>query len=202
LFDRAEAAFDYGHLSLARTAYEKLFEVVNLEDDYGRGVHASDLTGVDIDEARARYLRAIYETEPLEGQPQMLFEQMQQVRSGLMRGRLMLEDLIQISPRPLPDREQFLADWLAFLRTQSGSEADAWLREAVRLFQGTPGLEALARTEGKTRPRAYLDWFTALAQEDKHRELLQAAQEALQSLPADLPIRRLSPTISAQPLPG
>jgi hypothetical protein len=104
----------------------------------------------------------------------------------------MLNDLIQISPRPLPDREQFLADWMAFLRTQqapSGSAADAWLREAVRLAQGPSGLEALARAEGQTRPRAYLDWFTALEREGQYQEVLAAAQEALQALPARLPIR-------------
>jgi hypothetical protein len=104
----------------------------------------------------------------------------------------MLDDLVQISPRPLPDREQFLVDWIAFLRTQSapsGSDVDAWLREAVRLAQGTAGLEALARAEGRTRPRAYLDWFTALEQEGKHREVLAASQEALQTLVARLPIR-------------
>lgn len=61
LFDRAQAAYDYGHLALAREAYEKLFELFSLEDDYGRGVSASDLAGVDIEEARARYLRAVYE---------------------------------------------------------------------------------------------------------------------------------------------
>jgi hypothetical protein len=189
LFDRSEDAFDYGQLSLARAAYQDLFELLNLEDDYGRGVHATDLAGVDLDEARARYLRAVYELEPLDGRPQALFEQMQQVRSGLLRGHLRLEELIQISPQTLPEREQFLADWIAFLRTQAGSEADAWLREAVRLSQGTPGLEALARVEGKARPRAYLDWFRALAQENKHQEILLAGQEALQTLPAQLPIR-------------
>lgn len=83
LFDRVEAAFDYGNLALARTAYQKLFEALNLEDDYGRGVHASDLTGVDLGEERARYLRAVYETEPPENRPQTLFEQMRQMRSGL-----------------------------------------------------------------------------------------------------------------------
>ncbi|MCL4301290.1 MAG: hypothetical protein KJ077_36650 [Anaerolineae bacterium] len=186
LFDRIEAAFDYGNLALARTAYQKLFEVLNLEDDYGRGVHASDLMGVDLGEERARYLRAVYEMEPPESRPQALFEQM---RSGLLKSRLMLEDLVQISPRSLPDREKFLADWIAFLWTQSGSEADGWLREAIRLSEGTPGLARLARTEGQTRPRAYLDWFTALEQEDKYQEVLLAAQEALQTLPAQLPIR-------------
>jgi hypothetical protein len=50
-------------------------------------------------------------------------------------------------------------------------------------------LEALARAEGQTRPRAYLDWFTALEEEGKHQDVLAAAQEALQALPARLPIR-------------
>lgn len=189
LFDRVEAAFDYGDLSLARTAYRKLFEVLNTEDDYGRGVRASDLTGVDIGEAGARYLRAVYETEPAGSRPQSLFTQMQQVRSWLMRSRPMLDDLIQISPRPLPDRETFLPDWITFLRAQSGADADAWLREAVWLSQGTQGLEALARTEGPARPRAYLDWFTALAEEGKYGEILAAAQKALQTLAPGLPIR-------------
>jgi hypothetical protein len=192
LFDRAEAAFDYGDVSLARAAYRKLFELLRAEDDYGRGVRASDLVGVDVDEAVARYLRAVYETEPSSRRPQALCEQMRQVQAWLFRLRPMLDDLVQISPQPLPGREQFLADWVAFLQTQSapsGSDADAWLREAVRLAHGTPGLEALARDEGRTRPRAYLDWFAALEEEGRHQEVLVAAQEALQALPARLPIR-------------
>ncbi len=189
LFDRTEATFDHGNLSLARAAYGKLFAVLNLEDDYGRGVQASDLTGVDIDAASTRYLRTIYKLEPLQERSQAIFDHLQQLRSGLMTRQLMLEDLIRISPEPLLDRKQFLTDWIAFLRTRSGSDVDAWLREAVRLSQGTSGLETLAQTEGQTRPRAYLDWFTALEQEGKHQELLLAAQEALQTLPAQLPIR-------------
>jgi len=192
LFDRAEAAFDYGELDLARAAYQRLFELLRTEDGYGRGVSVSDLTGVDADEAVARHLRAVYETEPSARRPQALCEQMRQVPAWLFSPRPMLDDLVQISPRPLPEREQFLADWIAFLRTQSapsGSDADAWLREAVRLAQGTPGLEALARAEGQMRPRAYLDWFTALEEEGKHQEALAAAQEALQTLPPRLPIR-------------
>ena len=196
LFDRAEAAFDYGNAAsgsaLARAAYQRLFELLRTEDGYGRGVSASDLTGVDADEAAARYLRAVYETEPPARRPQALCEQMRQVPAWQFGPRPMLDDLVQISPRPLPDREQFLADWIAFLRTQSapsGSDVDAWLREAVRLAQGTLGLEALARAEGQTRPRAYLDWFTALEEEGENQEVLAAAQEALQALPARLPIR-------------
>jgi len=186
LFDRAAATFDYGELALAQTAYQKLFEVLDREDDYGRGIRAYDLPTVALDEAGARYLRTVYELEPLERRPAALFEQM---RSGLTPTRPMLTDLIEISPQPLPDRAQFLPAWIDFLRAQSGREADNWLREAIRLLQGTAGLETLARTEGRKRPRAYLDWFTALAGEGKHQAVLRAAQEALERLPADLPIR-------------
>ena len=183
LFDRAAAAFDAGNVTLARTAYQHLFETLSYEDDYGRGVRAEDLQAVTLSTAPARYLRAIYDTESLAHRPAVLFEAMQQVRSWLATPRPMLEDLIQIAPQPLPDQEQFFLDWIAFLRTQSSSAADAWLREAVRLSQGTTGLETLARAEGVQRPRAYLDWCAALAAEGKPQAVLAAAHEALQSAP-------------------
>lgn len=192
LFDRADAAFDYGEFALARTAYRMLFDVLEKEDDYGRGVHVHDLSGVDTNEVVARYLRAIYEVEPPARRVETLYLHMQRFSDWSFRFRPMLDDLVQISPRPLPERESFLEEWIAFLRKQegpSGSLVDAWLREAVRLAQGTSGLEALARAEGQTRPRAYLDWFSVLEEEGRYREVLIAAREALQDLPAQLPIR-------------
>ena len=189
LFDRAAAAFDAGNVTLARTAYQHLFAMLSYEDDYGRGVRAEDLQGVSLSAALARYLRAVYDTESPAHRPVVLFESMLQVRSWLTSLRPMLEDLRQITHPPLPDEEQFFLDWIAFLRTQSSREADAWLREAVRLSQGTTGLEALARAEGVQRPRAYLDWCAALAAEGKLPAVLAAAHEALQTLPSLLPIR-------------
>jgi tetratricopeptide (TPR) repeat protein len=189
LFDRATAAFDAGNVTLVRTAYQHLFETLSYEDDYGRGVRAENLQDVALSEAGARYLRAVYDTESPAHRPAVLFETMLQVRSWLSTPHPMLDDLIQISPQPLPDQEQFCLDWLAFLRTQNSSEADAWLREAVRLSQGTAGLETLARTEGVQRPRAYLDWCAALTAEGKHHAILAAAREALRALPRPLPIR-------------
>ena len=192
LFDRVNAAFDYGELALARPAYQSLFELLGTEDGYGRGVHLSELPDVDANETIARYLRAVYETEPLAQRPSVLYTQMRQASTWAFRLYPMLDDLIQISPHPLPDRELFLVDWISFLRMQnapSGSQVDAWLREAVRLSQGTPGLASLARAEGQTYPRAYLDWFTALEGEGRQQEVLAAAQEALEVLPDDWPIR-------------
>jgi hypothetical protein len=152
LFDRAEAAFEYGDAMLARAAYRKLFEVLAVEDDYGCGVRAEHLPDVAVDEARARYLRAVFDTEAPTHRPQALFEEMQLTRSWLPGSPPMLDDVMQISPQPLPDSEQFFQDWIAFLRTQPGSDADAWLREAVRLSPGHAGVSSVGAGRGYATP--------------------------------------------------
>src|SRR5215471_12326560 len=189
LFDRAAAAFAGGHMTLARAAYYNLFATLTYEDDYGRGVRAEHLPDVAVNEAGARYLRAVYETESPAQRPAGLFAAMLQVCTWLSDAHPRLDDIIQISPPALPDQEQFFLDWIAFLRTQGGPETDAWLREAVRLAQGTAGLESLARAEGVQRPRAYQDWCAALAAEGKPHAVLAAAHTALRTLPRPLPIR-------------
>src|SRR5262249_62391614 len=85
--------------------------------------------------------------DPRAPRPAVFCDAMLQVRAWLPGPRPMLDDIIQIAPPPLADQEQFYRDWMAFLRTQSSRDADAWLREAVYLSQGTAGLETLARTE-------------------------------------------------------
>lgn len=192
LFDRADATFDNGDLALAREAYEKLFEALSLEDDFGRGVRESDLEDLDVRESRARYLRAVYETESPERRPAVLFERLDEPQwssFGSDEPSMMLEDLLGISPRSLPDKGRFLDDWIAYLKTREEFRADAWLREAVRLAKGTQGLEELARNEGRQRPRAYLDWAADLEAQSKHHEAMDAAREGLEALPAEMPIR-------------
>ncbi len=189
---------------MAREVYAKLFtEALQLEDSYGRGVRAEDLEMLDVREHWARYLRAIYETETPRRRPGMLLAATLAPRLRAKRAsagvapsqvwtdgaRPMLADLIEISSKPLPDQDRFMQDWIALLRKQKGAAADAWLREAVRLAQGTAGLGELARADGRKHPTAYLDWCRALAAEGKHREALAAAQAALKALAPALPIR-------------
>jgi hypothetical protein len=184
LFKRTHTAFNHGNFTLARAAYQKLFEVLELEDDYGRGVREEDVSEAVMGIAHVRYLRAVYDTESSERRPQTLLAQMQRFSP-----RPLLAEVIQISPQPPPEQERFLADWIAFLHEQKGADADAWLREAIRLARGTEGLAALAQTEGKSRPRAYLDWLAALEHEKRYRDVLVTAQAALRALPHTLPIR-------------
>ena len=147
LFDRTAGVFDCDNRSLARDAYRKLFDGLAMEDDYGRGVRASDLRDADIRGARGRYLRALYEIEAPANRPERLFEAMQDFGDLLGDGPVMLEDLIRVSDRPLPDREPFLRAWIAFLREQEGASADRWLREAIRLLEGTKCNEIRCQNE-------------------------------------------------------
>ena len=189
LFDRANAVFDNGDLKLAGDAYNRLFDVFEMEDDFGGGIGASDLAGLDIREVIARYLRSVYETTSPESRPQMLFHEMSRFSYMTRNRRIGLEDLIQITTDPLPDKERFLNDWISFLSTGDDKAADYWMREATRLAKGTAGLEELALSEGEKRPKAFLDWIATLMNEGKYPDAIAAAEQARQVIKPDMPIR-------------
>jgi hypothetical protein len=190
LFDRTAGVFDRGATALAREAYRRLFfEALEVEDDYGRGARVRDLPEAEMRGARARYLRAVYEGERGARRPAMLFDQMLRLELVVRGGRVTLSEVIAARPEPLPEQEEFLRAWIALLRLQPGAAADLWLREAIRLSEGTRGLAAFALEEGARHPRAYVDWVAALRDEGTIEESMAAAREALRALPPERPIR-------------
>ncbi|WNG42782.1 hypothetical protein F0U60_00700 [Archangium minus] len=190
LFARAQEASERGQSPLAREAYQALFSLLEYEDPRGQGLRAEHLSQVDFPEARARYLRAVYVTTPPEQRAPVLLEQMRRVRSLLPHGpRPLMQEWLDISSEPLPDSEAFLQDWVSLLRQQADPDADAWLREAIRLSQGTRGLRELAFSEPTRHPRAFIDLLTALEREGSPHQVLSTAQEALEALPSGLPLR-------------
>jgi tetratricopeptide (TPR) repeat protein len=188
LYDEAAAVFDYGNITVACQAYEELFSIFQIEDEYGHGIHDSDLENVDIDRVGARYLRAIYLISNLEDRAKILMEKIDFINS-VTGSKPSLKEIIEITAESLPDFQKFLDDWINLAAKKEGEQFDAWLREGVKLKSGIDGLEKLAREDGLKRPRAYYDWITALMAEKKYAETIAAAKYALSQLTEKLPIR-------------
>ncbi|AKI98948.1 Hypothetical protein AA314_00575 [Archangium gephyra] len=190
LFQRAQEASERGQHALAREAYRALFSLLEYTDAQGRGPRPEHLSHVDFPEARARYLRSVYFTTPPEQRAPVLLEQLRSLRQLLPRApRPLVQEWLDISSEPLPDSELFLRDWSSLLRHQEGPDADAWLREAIRLSQGTRGLRELAFSEPSRHPRAFVELLSALEREGPPLAVLTTAREALAVLPASLPLR-------------
>jgi NAD(P)H dehydrogenase (quinone) len=188
LFERADAAFRAGDLALARDAYEKLLTLVAGygEDGFDADEEESEPVGAtDLEEAKARYLRALYETTELAQRPAALLKALQDLQ--YVGGPVGLPEVIGARRAPLPDREAFLDAWITLLRQgrsdQFGFDLEArrLLFQAVRMHRGPEGLAELARRDGRRIPEAYRKWVQVLAEESRTDEAVRAAQEALRA---------------------
>ena len=186
LIGRAGEAFQDGQLALAYRAYKELFGAIL--ERYEDGSIDLQLDS-DLDEAKARYLRALYETLPARQRPAALLQAMRDLVS--VGGRVGLSEVVGARRTPLPDRDRFLARWrdrlLAEVRKrrragERGTDAGALLLEAVALRDGAAGLGAFARQHGRLLPPAWREWVQALAAACEPEAALAAAREAIGAL--------------------
>lgn len=186
LLGRAGEAFQHGRLAQACSAYKQLFGAILERNEDG----SVDLQlDSDLDEAKARYLRALYETVPARQRPAALLEAMRDL--AFVGGRVGLAEVVGARREPLPDRNGFLARWRDRLLTevrgrrragQMGTDVGALLLEAVALRDGAAGLGAFARQHGRLLPQAWREWVQALAAARKAEAALSAAREAVGAL--------------------
>lgn len=147
-----------------------------------------EMLSTDLEEARARYLRAVYFSFPCDKRANQLWEVVR--RFGYEIGEnLNLESVINTELEALPDFEEFLSGWINLLRKEKSREADYLLREAVRLSCGTVAIEKLAREEGKKYPRAYVDWINALEKGKDFQTMVKAAKQGLENVPKQYIVR-------------
>ena len=91
---------------MARSAYRELFGAIL--ERYEDGTIDLQLDS-DLDEAKARYLRALYETLPVRERPAALLQALRDLVP--VGGRVGLAEIIGARRAPLPDRSRFLAHW-------------------------------------------------------------------------------------------
>jgi hypothetical protein len=191
LFARADAAFRAGDLVLAREAYDRLLRAVaqGLEDSLDGGELNELVEDTDLSEAKARYLRALYETTGPDERPAALLQAMRELQY-VGAEPVGLPEIMGARRGDLPDRERFLEAWVDLLgRTRAEPhefrpELHRLLFQGVEIHRGADGLANLARRDGRRLPEAYRQWILALAEEDRTAEALGAAREALRDLPA------------------
>lgn len=166
LFDLLEEAATSLHEAdpqAARDTYEAIWEMVDIENDYG---HSPSLEEVDCAIARehvARYLRAVYLTTAPEHRVAALLESTRGVGlsesvSALTVPYCPLREIAGVASTPLPDWEAFLDQLVSELQTPQTSLELTWLREALASRQGIEGIAIMARRAGADIPRLWLDW--------------------------------------------
>jgi len=82
LFDRAGAAFLNGNKATAAEAYGLLLHAFHMEDEHGHfcgATRATEMVATDLDEAKARYYRALYEIAPVKDRPVLVLKEMKSI---------------------------------------------------------------------------------------------------------------------------
>jgi hypothetical protein len=190
-FIRAHDAMTFGHYTLAKDAYARLFDILDMGEEAGHlpgSPDPQDLLDTDLNEARSCYLRSVYISTLSHKRPTELLRLMQRFRHH-PGDELNLRSVVNAELKPLPEFPQFLLEWIALLKESNELSASYLLREAVILSGGTPAIAKLAHDEGNRFPRAYVDWIKALEKDGDFPSMLKAAKDGLAAVPRNYAVR-------------
>lgn len=181
-FHAAHEAFATGNLGLARAAYRKLFDTLDLDDEVGTfsgQESAVVMLDANLHEAMSQYLRAVYETSAPEERAGELDRQW--ARLPLPGEEPSLQDIRDCAPEDVPDLDEFLPLWVGALSGADRSKklVRTLLVEAATMSGGLGLLGDLARLPGPGRGSMFLEWVLALRSEGDAAQAADAAREAL-----------------------
>lgn len=188
LFDLLESAGALLHDAdpqSARETYEAIWEMVDIENDYGHSPSLEEVDHAITREHVARYLRATYLATAPEHRVEALLEAASGVGlSGSVSAFTMhycsLREIAGAATPPLPSWEEFQDRLVSKLQSPRSVLELAWLREVLASRQGLEGIATMARRTGAEIPRLWLDWVGGAIREGNLPEAAaawQAAQE-------------------------
>lgn len=200
LFDRAGELFLSGDMKLASLAYGKLLKAFHMGEETGHfpgQLSSTEMVETDLDEARTRYLRALYETTHKKERAKVIFEEINDIRYiGSSDFDLKtIEDALTTKPE----------DWRQFLEDMKGILLESVLAQNMRVLgyvknldmlcsiifelEGLGGLSRLAKEHGNKLHKVYLVWISKLQEAGKDREAVEAYQQSLNVIPPQTHIR-------------
>ncbi|MCH4562707.1 tetratricopeptide repeat protein [Halomonas sp. EGI 63088] len=188
LLDEAAECLRQGNAQAARDTYASIWQMLDIENDYG---HRPSLEEVDEAVARehaARYLRAVLLTTPPEQQVATMLQAAGEVRfSGIVSRPeslfCTLREIAGVELEPLTGWEGFLDAVVQGLGNPRSSLEEMWLREALARRQGIDGIARMARQAGARMPRLWLDWVRAAVRQRDPDQAAAIWREALQHFP-------------------
>ena len=192
LFARVGAAFVQGEREIAAEGYGLLLHAFDLGEEDGcfcGATSAEEMVATDITEAKARYLRAIYETTPAKDRPAKILHEMHAMRHRGI-GDMGIRAVIEADAGPMPDWDVFIPAWIKLLKGQDDDEmglillemSRRLLREAVLIKDGVDGLARLAGEQGACDPKIFGDWIEALLKQERKGEAKDVARRAVDTV--------------------
>ena len=200
LFDRAGELFLSGDMKLASLAYGKLLKAFHMGEETGHfpgQLSPTEMVETDLDEARARYLRALYEIAHKKERAKVIFDEIENLRYiGSSDFDLKtIEDALTTKPE---DWRQLLMDFKEILLKNVITQKDrSWgyernfnmLCSIIFELEGIEGLERLAKEHGNKLHKAYLVWISKLQEAGKDKEAVEAYHQSLNVIPLQTHIR-------------
>ena len=189
LVEEIDEFYEAGNSAFARKAYEKLLNIYygGLQEGQLPGYDHGRMMKTDFEEVSLRYLRSVYLTEKPRSRPNAIFGTISNTYNSSL---YTIRGMVNVSLEDLPELNRFGEEWIAYLKKQEGdATVTRLLKEAVSLFEGPKGLEALAREMGQQFPGAFVEWLEVLRKKEKYEEMVDAAMLGLRSLPDNLAIR-------------
>ena len=189
-FARTSAAFLKGQFEIASKSYSTLFEALNLAEDIAMDhqlYSAQDMILTNVDEEKARFLRANYACFDVSEAPNVMIDNMMTYQA-IGRPTVNLRAIKDSSRDEMAKFDEFIDLWINALKSSRSAMAhdsfeavtETLLREAVLLKGGVSALESLADEQGADHPEVFFDLITEFVGEENFNEAERIAAKGLE----------------------
>lgn len=164
-------------------AYERLFALGEIEDEYGRGLQLEGLEPELVHEHAARYLRAVYlATDPQQRSACVIAAA--RWLGHLYHGPpIAMAEMNSVDTAALPDWSRFLETVTGQLENARDALGDRWIREALLARGGVDELADHARRQGSMRPSAWIEAAEYASAEADYEGAARIGAQALAVFP-------------------
>lgn len=202
-YEEAEqAVYDRDYQSASRIYWNLgILNIVAVDEDGGDPVDMSvedmkkeGLADLDFGRICPLTLYAEYQADPLTERAAKMYGYFSW---GMFR-ETFLKDMMEVGTEPLEGMEEFLLQWIAYLREQDDTYTARLLKEAVMLWRGDEGLLEEARRMADKQPALYIDLLGRFLEKEQWEQLKNEGLKALKLMDRKMEIRDQAARMTAR----